>query len=308
MGGVGKTTIAQLTYNDERVKGHFQMKMWVCVSEDFGVKQITKSSIESATGAGCGSLDLAPLQDRLHWSRIIVTTRREDVAWAIGRAHIHKLAVLSDDDCWLVFWHRALEHRNVQERSELEDIGREIVKKCGGLPLAAKTIGSAVCSKRTRREWELVLESDTWNSHDVLQGVLPALLLSYHELPPALKQCFAYFSIFPKDWEIGKDRTVKLWVAQGSDCSLVDIREQASLNLSNVRHSLLIDSDKDGDEVASIWATLYKANKLRTLLCVSRISKPRVPNNLFHHFRYHRALDLSDTSIKKLPGTVGKLK
>ncbi|XP_058107068.1 disease resistance protein RGA2-like [Magnolia sinica] len=397
MGGVGKTTIAQLTYNDERIQRHFHMKMWVCVSEDFDVKRITKSSIESATGTGCESLDLAPLQDRLRcmlhskrfllvlddvWSndremwdklilpfqdgapgsRIIVTTRREDVALAMGRAHIHKLAVLSDDDCWLVFRRRALEHQNAEEHSELEAIGKEIVKKCGGLPLAAKTIGSAMCLRRTRREWELVLQSDIWNSHDVLKGVLPALLLSYHDLPPALKQCFAYFSIFPKDWQIEKDMIVKLWVAQGfirsdgsrdieeigglyfddllrrsllqdaeldddknivkckmhdlvhdlaqsvagSDCSLEDIREQASLNLSNVRHSVLVVSDEDGAKVASIWATLYKANKLRTLLCDSTFS--RVPNNLFHHFRHLRALDLNHTGIMKLPGTVGKLK
>ncbi|XP_058107017.1 putative disease resistance protein RGA3 [Magnolia sinica] len=400
MGGVGKTTIAQLTYNDERVQRHFHMKMWVCVSENFDVKQITESIIKSADPEFKGeNLNLDQLQLRLRemlhgkrflivlddiWSedsekwdklklpfqagasgsRIVITTGNEKVALAMGRAHICKLAVLSHDDCWLVFWHRALEHRSAEEHSELEDIGREIVKKCGGLPLAAKTIGSAMCSRRTRREWELVLESDIWNSHDVLQGILPALLLSYHDLPPALKQCFAYLSIFPKDWRIKKDVAVTFWVAQGfirsdrsrdmeeigslyfddllrrsllqdaelddyryivkckmhdlvhdlaqsvagSDCSLLDIRKQASLNLSNLRHSLLIDSDKDGDEVASTGATLYKANKLRTLLCVSTIFRARVPNNLFHHFRRLRALDLKCTGIKKLPQTVGKLK
>ncbi|XP_058108831.1 disease resistance protein RGA2-like [Magnolia sinica] len=392
MGGLGKTTLAQLAYNDEKVMGHFQMRMWVCVSEDFDVKRITKSIIQSATKTGCESLDLDQLQCRLRemlhakrfllvlddiWSeepdkwdrlkppfqagapgsRIIVTTRSENVAFAMGRGLMHKLAVLSDDDCWLVFWHRALEHRSAEERSKLEDIGREIVNKCGGLPLAAKTIGSAMGSRRTILDWKLVLESDIWNSHDVLKDVLPALLLSYHDLPPALKQCFAYFSIFPKDWEIKKDMTVKLWVAQGfipsngsrdmeetgsqyfddllgrsllqdaeldddknivkckmhdlvhdlaksvagSECSLVDIREQASLNPSNLRHSFLYGS-------FVVWPTLYKANKLRTLLCDSRIYMPRVPNNLFNHFRHLRALDLSHTSIQKLPGTVGKLK
>ncbi|XP_058107016.1 disease resistance protein RGA2-like isoform X2 [Magnolia sinica] len=396
MGGLGKTTLAQLAYNDEKVMEHFQMIMWVCVSEDFDVKRITKSIIQSATKTGCDSLDLDQLQCRLRemlhakrfllvlddiWSeepdkwdrlklpfqagaagsRILITTRKEKVASAMGRARVCNLEVLSHADCWLVFWHRALEHRSAEERSKLEDIGREIVKKCGGLPLAAKTIGSAMWSRRTRREWELVLESDIWNLDDVLQGVLPALLLSYHDLRPALKQCFAYFSIFPKDWEIKKDMTVKLWVAQGfipsngsrdmeetgsqyfddllgrsllqdaeldddkniveckmhdlvhdlaksvagSECSLVDIREQASLNPSNLRHSFLNVSD---EEVASIWPTLYKANKLRTLLCYPIIYKPRVPNNLFNHFRHLRALDLSDTSIQKLPGTVGKLK
>ncbi|XP_058107100.1 disease resistance protein RGA2-like isoform X1 [Magnolia sinica] len=410
MGGLGKTTLAQLAYNDEEVKKHFDTRMWVCVSEDFDVKRITKSSIESATGTGCESLDLAPLQDHLRrmlhskrfllvlddvWStnnemwdklippyqegargsRIIVTTRSEDVARAMGRGRIHKLASLSFDDCWLLFSHGALEHRSAEERSELDVIGKEIVKKCGGVPLAAKTIGSALGSRRTRREWELILESDVWNSHDVLQGILPALLLSYYDLPPALKQCFAYFSVFPKDWEIEKDMIVKLWVAQGfirsdrsrdmeeigglyfddllrrsllqdaelhyvqkykmhdlvhdlaqsvagSECSVVEMRKQSSLNLNNLRHLFLIDSDDAGDSDEEVdsdgagdrddkvdsdgadWATLYKAQKLRTLLLYSR----KVPNNLFHHFRHLRALDLSRTSIQKLPRTVGNLK
>ncbi|XP_058107266.1 putative disease resistance protein RGA3 [Magnolia sinica] len=413
MGGLGKTTLAQLIYNDEKVKGHFDMKMWVCVSEDYDVKRITKSIIESATGTGCESLDLDPLQDRLccmlqakkfllvlddvwskdseKWeklrlpfqagapgSRIIVTTRLEDVAGIMGSIdHMHKLAVLSDEDCWLLFRSKALEHRRAEECSELEDIGRQIVKKCGGVPLAAKTIGSVMQSRRTRSQWELVLRSEMWNSGDVFEGILPALLLSYYDLPPALKQCFAYCSVFPKDWVIRKDMIVKLWVAQGficsingsgdmeeigelyfddllrrsllqdaeinsdgsivsckthdlvhdlaqyvagSDCSVVEISKEASLNLNNVRHSFLVDNDEAGDEahkLASISATLCKAHKLRTLLLqYSRISK--VPDKLFHHLRRLRALDFRpryydisvsrSTDIKKLPKTVGQLK
>ncbi|XP_058107246.1 putative disease resistance protein RGA3 [Magnolia sinica] len=397
MGGLGKTTLAQLVYNDEDVKGHFDMRMWVCVSEDYDVKRITKSIIESATGTGCESLDLNLLQDRLccilqakkfllvlddvwskdseKWdklrtpfqagapgSRIIVTTRLEDVAGIMGSTdHMHKLAVLSDEDCWLLFRSKALEHRSEEECSELEEIGRQIVKKCGGVPLAAKTIGSVMQSRRTRSQWELVLRSEMWNSGDVFEGILPALLLSYYDLPPALKQCFAYCSGFPKDWVIRKDKIVKLWVAQGficstrsgdmeeiselyfddllrrsllqdeqidsdgsillckmhdlvhdlaqyvagSDCSMVEIRKKASLNINNVRHSFSFGNN-EADKLASILVTVHKAHKLRTLLLQdSRISKV---DKLFHHLRRLRALDLSGTDIKKLAQTVGQLK
>ncbi|XP_058108844.1 putative disease resistance protein RGA3 [Magnolia sinica] len=66
MGGLGKTILAQLAYNDDKVKMHFEMRMWVCVSEDFDVKRITKSIIESATGSSFVHLGLDPLQNRLH--------------------------------------------------------------------------------------------------------------------------------------------------------------------------------------------------------------------------------------------------
>lgn len=40
IGGMGKTTLAQLVFNDERITRHFELKMWVCVNEDFNVKRL----------------------------------------------------------------------------------------------------------------------------------------------------------------------------------------------------------------------------------------------------------------------------
>ena len=47
IGGLGKTTLAQLIYNDENVKTHFKPKLWICVSDNFDVKQIVKQILES---------------------------------------------------------------------------------------------------------------------------------------------------------------------------------------------------------------------------------------------------------------------
>ncbi|XP_058108926.1 putative disease resistance protein RGA3 [Magnolia sinica] len=187
-----------------------------------------------------------PFQAGALGSRIVITARSEKVAMAMGNIHMHKLEALSDEDCWLMFSRSAFGDQSAEERLELKEIGQGIVKKCGGIPLAAKTIGSAMQSRRTRRQWELVLESETWNLVDVMEGILPALLLSYYDLPPALKQCFAYCSIFPKDWELEKDTIVKLWIAQGfigSDTS-EDMEEIGGLYFDDLlRRSLLQDAE-----------------------------------------------------------------
>jgi hypothetical protein len=65
LGGLGKTTLAQLIFNHERVVNHFELRIWVCVSEDFSLKRMTKAIIESASGHACEDLDLEPLQRKL---------------------------------------------------------------------------------------------------------------------------------------------------------------------------------------------------------------------------------------------------
>lgn len=51
IGGVGKTTLAQLMYNDENIQRNFELKMWMCISDVFDVKLIVKKILESATHA-----------------------------------------------------------------------------------------------------------------------------------------------------------------------------------------------------------------------------------------------------------------
>ena len=63
-GGLGKTTIAKLVYNDEQVVRHFQLKMWVYVSEDFDVKRLITKILKSAVGID-ENLSIDQLQMRL---------------------------------------------------------------------------------------------------------------------------------------------------------------------------------------------------------------------------------------------------
>ncbi|XP_058226035.1 putative disease resistance RPP13-like protein 1 [Rhododendron vialii] len=251
MGGVGKTTLAQAVYNDETVGEHFEMKAWVCVSEVFDIVGVTKTILESVTSETChfNTLDQvqnqlkkalagkkflivlddvwnekhgdwtslkSPFNDGASGSKVIVTTRNRDVALMMaGIDKFHPLKELSEDDCWSVFAQHAFENRSIDESPNLVSIGRKIVEKCEGLPLAARTLGGLLQCKVKDDEWEEVLNSKMWELSDKKSDILPALRLSYYHLPSHLKKCFGYCSILPKDYEFEEKELVFWWMAEG---------------------------------------------------------------------------------------------
>ncbi|XP_034700909.1 putative disease resistance RPP13-like protein 1 [Vitis riparia] len=248
MGGTGKTTLAQLLYNDQRVMEHFNLKAWVCVSEEFDPIRVTKTILEAINSSTSNTTDLNLLQvqlkerinmkkfllvlddvwneDSCDWdtlrtplivgakgSKIIVTTRSTKVASAMRAVHTHCLGGLSSEDGWSLFKKLAFENGDSSGHPQLEAIGEKIVHKCQGLPLAIKAMGSLLRSKVEAREWDDVLNSELWDLPT--DAVLPALRLSYYYLPSHLKRCFSYCSIFPKDYEFEKEKLVLLWMAEG---------------------------------------------------------------------------------------------
>ncbi|CAN6567077.1 unnamed protein product [Malus baccata var. baccata] len=248
MGGVGKTTLAQVLYNDEKIKEHFDVTAWACVSEDFDAMRVTKTLIESISSKPCSLQDSllqvelreqvtgkkflivlddlwndnysdwdlvrAPFTYGARGSKVIVTTRNTSVASLVHTVPIHYLKHLSDEDCWLLLAKHAFRNENPSAHPDLEEIGKEIARKCNGLPLAAKALGGLLGCNVDYEEWSHILNSKLWEIlHD--KGVLPSLRLSYHYLPTYLKQCFAYFSIFPKDYEFERENIIQLWMALG---------------------------------------------------------------------------------------------
>ncbi|KAJ6386619.1 hypothetical protein OIU78_016528 [Salix suchowensis] len=255
LGGIGKTTLAQLAFNDVEVKAHFEKKIWVCVSEAFDEVRIAKAILEKLEGSTPNLVELQSLLERVsqsikgmrfllvlddvwtenheHWeqlkrsltgcargSRILVTTRKATVATMMRTNHQINIETLSDDACRSIFNHLAFHERGKDECERLTDIGNEIANKCKGLPLAAKVLGGLMQSKRTREEWEDVLCSELWrldqvDKDQVEKKIFLPLLLSYYDLPSVVRRCFLYCAMFPKDYEMNRDELVKMWMAQG---------------------------------------------------------------------------------------------
>ncbi|KAL0337870.1 UNVERIFIED_CONTAM: putative disease resistance protein RGA3 [Sesamum calycinum] len=211
MGGIGKTTLARLVYDDERVRYVFGRRIWVSISMDFDIVRIVKSVVESATLCACNLSDLISLQAMLrdvlstrkfllvlddYWSeshadwdvlcsffrfgskgsKIIVTTRSTKVSSIVSCSKAYKLENLSDDDCWKLIEQRTL--ASMQTNQNLGPISRQIAKKCKGLPLVAVTLGCVLRCKTNEEEWHSILESELWEMPQT-ENVFPVLMLSY---------------------------------------------------------------------------------------------------------------------------------
>ncbi|PHT62809.1 hypothetical protein T459_33340 [Capsicum annuum] len=145
-------------------------------------------------------------------SKIIVTTRKESVALMMRTEQI-SMDTLSIDDSWSLFKRHAFENMDPMEHPELEEVGKQIVSKCKGLPLALKTLAGMLRSESEVEGWRRILRSEIWDPSN--NDILPALMLSYNELPPHLKPCFSYCAIFPKDYPFRKEQVIHLWIANG---------------------------------------------------------------------------------------------
>jgi len=142
---------------------------------------------------------------------VVVTTRIKEVADTMKTSpgSHHEPGQLSDDQCWSIIKQKVSRGGRETIASDLETIGKEIAKKCGGIPLLAKVLGGTLHGKQAQ-EWQSILNSRIWDSQDG-NKVLLILRLSFDHLSsPSLKKCFAYCSIFPKDFKIAREELVQL--------------------------------------------------------------------------------------------------
>ncbi|XP_078158664.1 disease resistance protein RGA2-like [Carex rostrata] len=248
MGGLGKTTLAQLVYNDSKFLQLFDKRAWVSVSENFDLVCLTRAIIESINRITCEISELNTLQDILKemikhaslflvlddvWNentelwehfqvalkgvktvKILTTTRNTTVAEIMQTTSPIQLDYLPNGICWSLFKHFAFNNGEASENGKLLEIGYDIVKKCRGSPLVTKVLGGILRYDMDEEKWLEVLESDI-SEVDESGKIFTPLELSYQKLPLHLKPCFVYLAMFPKGKRIDRDHVVRLWMAQG---------------------------------------------------------------------------------------------
>ena len=128
---------------------------------------------------------------------------------------IHGLKGLPDKDCLSSFIRCSFNEGEQEQDPKLVDIGKQVVEKCKGVPLAVKTLGSLLFSKTEEHDWISIRDNEIWKIEQKEDDILPALRLSYNKLPSYLKQCFAYCSLYPKDSRYSNYDLIQCWMANG---------------------------------------------------------------------------------------------
>ncbi|KAF8038100.1 hypothetical protein BT93_B0836 [Corymbia citriodora subsp. variegata] len=266
IGGLGKTALAKYVYGDSK----FDLKMWVCVSFDFDVQKIVKKMLACVKKEEPIEDTMERLQRKLReeidrkkyllvlddvwnitqetWrslkillvggargSKILITTRFTSVAEITGTTSRYCLKGLPESASLALLMQMAGQKIEEIEDSNMLAIGKEIVRKCYGVPLVVQTVGSLLFFKKTKPEWLYFKDYELPEVSQKDDSIMSILSLSYDHLPLHLKQCFAFCSLFPKDYEMDKQTLINLWVAEGF------IQSNGSQHVEDIAHGYFMD-------------------------------------------------------------------
>ncbi|KAM3195352.1 hypothetical protein ACQJBY_071460 [Aegilops geniculata] len=258
VGGLGKTTLTKAVY--EKIKAQFDCVAFVPVGQNPDIKKVFKDLLYELNNEKFSDIhnttrdenllikqisdflmdkrylividdiweeeiwrfiNCALYKNKLH-SRVITTTRNVSVSEACLSSSddmVYKMEPLSDEDSRILF-HRRIFQSEEKCPEDLQILSSDILKKCGGVPLAIITIASLLVSNervKPNHEWMQVYNSmgRGVTQSGIAKDMKRILSLSYYDLPPHLKTCLLYLSIFPEDFEIERGWLILRWLAEG---------------------------------------------------------------------------------------------
>ncbi|KAJ1269856.1 hypothetical protein BS78_06G010000 [Paspalum vaginatum] len=142
-------------------------------------------------------------------SRILMTTRAEICSATLDAGTRILLNGTNTDAITLLLKKTAFGDEHVDLPKKLNEVIHQNVGKLHGSPLAAEKVGSILQGNKDSEKWKNYL------NNDLHEDLFQAHLSSYQDLPPHLRRCFSFCSIFPRKWEFEPEKLVNMWVAHG---------------------------------------------------------------------------------------------
>ncbi|KAL6653825.1 hypothetical protein ACP70R_008749 [Stipagrostis hirtigluma subsp. patula] len=250
-GGLGKTTLAKVVYDELKVQ--FKCTIFISVSRNPDLKKFLKNMLYELDNEKYGNIHGTELDENQlinqirkflmdkrylividdiwetsSWnvirlaldesnlgSKIILTTRNNDVA---DKVHCcYKMKPLPPESSKKLFYGRIFASED-KCPEHLSEVSKKVLKKCGGVPLAIITMSSLLANKREdKNQWNEVCKSigsGLISSNYDLKNMRTILSLSYYDLPSHLKSCLLYLSVFPEDHLILRDELIWKWIAE----------------------------------------------------------------------------------------------
>lgn len=170
-----------------------------------------------------------------HGSRVIVTTRIEDVATKCCvdfHGMVYKMEPLNEFNSQKLFCKRIFDSNSIPE--QYKNVSEDMLRKCKGVPLAIISIASLLSSQGMNVDkWKKIhnFMGSELETNPTLEWMRHVLNLSYLDLSHNLKTCFLYLGIYPEDHTIFKADLIRLWIAEGF------IHEKPGLDLEETAES-----------------------------------------------------------------------
>lgn len=229
-------------------------------------------------------------------SRILITSRLKEVASHTGRDPPYCLQFLTEEHSWELFSKKVF--RGEKYPCDLESLGKQIVKSCGGLPLSIVVLAGLLANKeKSHREWSKLVGHVNWYlTRDETQVKDIVLKLSFNDLPSRLKPCFLYLGIFPEDYEICVRQLLQLWVAEGfiqetgnrdpndvAEDYLYELIDRSLIQVAQVKDSGGVKTCRIHDLLRDLCILESKEDKIFQICTDSNILIPTKPRRLSVH-------------------------
>lgn len=253
IGGIGKTTLARYVYDDETMRGNFDVRFWVDAPQDFDVDEVLEK-IVACHMTDQEELLVGEMSKANHYHRFIEAISGKkfllvlDNIWdqeglRLKWLDLRKLLEFGACGSKVLITTRnhnvagVLDSKNqctVRDLTKheswllfqqiaftqwqdpgIEEIGKEIVKMCPNVPLVIKSVGAVLAGKRTTQEWQVFRNCQLANFSSYGRDVMHTLKLSYEHLDPRMKLCVKYCSLFPRGFTFEKEGIIRLWIALG---------------------------------------------------------------------------------------------